>query len=159
MNEPIEQIMERWARWRIYRAKDELGYGECVTGKLLDGMPKIKCTYCIRGEQIILIKGKTIKMQCSACQGTQWMAPRISGLAVNPKLIRGTGGKYPDELSSRVDTLVCALNMVQQSVVFAEYVHIGTRELKQDRIGVGRMAYDTALKAAHAHVESGLRSD
>lgn len=156
VNEPIERIMDRWARWRIYRPRDELGYGECITGKLLDGMPKIKCTHCVRGEQIISIKGKTIKIQCSSCQGTQWMVPKISGAAVNPKLIRGTAGKYPDELSSRVDRLVCQLTIVQQAVIFEEYVQLGTREIKQDHIGVGRRAYDSILSKAHAHILAGL---
>ena len=155
----IDEIMEKWARWRVYRPRDELGYGECITGKLMDGMPKVKCTYCIRGVQIVMIKNKAVKMPCSACDGTEWMMPKLSGIAVNPKLIRGTGGKYPDDQSVRVDRLVCSLPALQQHVVFAEHVYLGTREMKQDRIGVGRRAYDTALNDAHEVIKAGLKSD
>ena len=154
----IDEIMEKWARWRLYRARDELGYGECMTGKLLDGMPKVKCTCCVRGMQLISIRGVVTKLPCSACHGTEWIVPPHKGVKVNPKLIRGTGGRFDDSTSQRVDRLYCSLRALHQSVVAEEYWHNGTKAIKRDRIGVGRNIYDRCLREALGDIEAGLKS-
>ena len=154
----IGEVMERWARWRVFRARDELGFGECMTGKLLDGMPKIKCTCCVRGVQSINIKGTLRKIPCSACHGAEWVIPPIAGVKVNPKLIRATGGRYTDSTSLRVDVLYCELRAIHQSVIVEEYWHDGSRATKQDRVGVGRKLYERTLNEAHQHIRQGLSS-
>ena len=148
----IDEIMERWARWRIYRARDELGYGECMTGKLLDGMPKVKCTCCVRGTQLVDIKGTLRKVVCSACNGAEWIVAPIAGVKVNPKLIRATGGRYADNTSQRVDRLYCELRALHQSVVAQEYWWNGRRSDKQDRVGVGRKLYERTLTEAQQYI-------
>ena len=157
VGERIEEILEKWARWRVYRAKDELGLGECMTGKLLDGMPKIKCTCCKSGVQVVQMRGQMLKIPCSACNGSEWVVAPVAGVKVNPKLIRATGGRYTDNTSLRVDRLYCELTAIHQSVVTQEYWWDGRRQDKESRVGIGRKLYERTLGEAQAFIMQGLR--
>lgn len=157
VGERIEEILEKWARWRVYRAKDELGLGECMTGKLLDGMPKIKCTCCKNGFQHVEVRGRTFKIPCSACNGSEWVVAPVAGAKVNPKLIRSTGGRYTDSTSLRVDRLYCELTAIHQSVITQEYWWDGRRQDKENRVGIGRKLYERTLNEAQRYIMGGLR--
>lgn len=157
-SDDIGEIMERWARWRHYRAKDELGIGECMTGKLFDGIPKVPCTDCAgKGKKMASVQNVMVWLECRVCGGDGIITPSRSGVRVNPKLIRATGWKYADGTSIKVDRLYCNdMALLHKLVVAEEYWWSGPRSTKEDRIGIGRYLYERTLREAHDIVRFGL---
>lgn len=121
-------------------------------------MQKRKCQHCKDGE-----KGGTT---CIHCRGAGVIEHITQGNKIVPAFIRAEGGRRdPDEISPRVDRLVCALPYIQKEVVRQEYLRIGRRDDKAMRIGVaygiefGWRRYQAALTDALAQIEAGLKSD
>jgi hypothetical protein len=158
----IKEIMERWARWRYYQAWHELGYGECVSGKLLDGIKRIQCPGlgCTKGSVPVVVNKQKFWLPCTQCMGSGYISAKSTATKINPKLIRGTGGRYPDEQSLRVDRLVCRLHKEvhkkARRVVLQEYDWTGTQEIKAGRLRITHENYRKILQRSHEFIEVGL---
>lgn len=156
----IRTLMERWARWRIYRHSG--GYGKTVMGKALESMPTTRCTTCSgRGETRIYpvcptcsgsgrvslkpstmrrvtkkcpvcASGEAINGTCHRCNGTK----RVTNVdyKVNPAFINSTYQGSDDPISEIIDRLVCELRHKNQSqffVVTKEYCR-GMNKTQED---------------------------
>lgn len=153
----VKEVMEKWARWRYYKAWHELGYGECVSGKLLDGIKRIQCPAgCHKGSTLITLNNQKFWLPCSQCFGSGYISAKSTAAKINPKLIRGTGGRYPDEQSARIDRLVCALVRTGKKVILQEYTWNGTPEIKARRIRITHENYRKVLQRSHESIEAGL---
>jgi hypothetical protein len=153
----IKEAMERWARWRYYKAWHELGYGECVSGRLLAGIKRIPCTAgCTKGETLIKLNGQSFCLPCTQCMGTGYISAKSTATKINPRLIPGTGGRYPDEQSLRIDRLVCRLTRTGKRVILQEHCWNGTQEIKAVRLRISHENYRKILQRGHEFIEAGL---
>ncbi len=155
--------MEKWARWRDPHnrwIKYDLGYGQCMSGRLLDGMKRIKCTAagCVKGETEIKLNGQKFYLPCTQCMGSGYISAKSTETKINPKLIHGTGGRYPDEQSDCIDRLVSKLPRINKKVVLQEYDWLGTQEIKARRVRSSYENYKKILQRSHEFIEKGLTS-
>jgi hypothetical protein len=161
----IRELLNRWAVWRDPQSRwirHDLGFGECMSGRLLDGVRRAPCPSCVRGETRTQVGNQSYWMQCIRCMGSGYISARSTAGKINPKLIRSTGGHYPDELPARIDRLVCQLNKEvhrkARKVILQEYNHFGTPEIKAQRLKISHSNYRYILCLSIKFIEKGLTS-
>lgn len=151
----IRELMETWARWRVYRARDELGYGRNLLARVIDGLPKLTCRACAgKGETLIKHNGSAFWGMCNTCQGSGRIVGHSTDTQINPAFIHGSKPGDPDEISPKVDQAVCRLPELPQLVVMQEYTRNGTQLIKSGRIGVSERYYKQVLASALDAIES-----
>lgn len=154
---PVRELMEAWARWRVYRARDELGYGRSILARVIDGLPTLKCRGCAgKGETLIKHNGSAFWNVCATCQGSGRIIGHSTDNQINPAFIHGSKPGDPDEISPQVDRAVCRLAELPQIVVMQEYTRNGTQEIKAIRIGVSERHYRAVLSSALDRIEADL---
>jgi hypothetical protein len=159
----IEEVCERWARWRHYRMGGGLGYpSRTILGKLLDGMPGKKCPTC-RGSKRFKcgIIGHVVQyITCPQCSGQGEVKHDADIKKVNPYFIRPTNyEEKPDPVSERMDWLYCTeLAELERNIIWAEYVLNGNRNVKIGRLKVTHAYYNATLTQAHQKLADGLKA-
>lgn len=141
----IRELMTRWQVWRDERRRETLaglGYGKTMIGKCLDDMPTTKCNLC-RGRN----------ENCERCSGTGIVQMDPTG-KICPAFIASTHCTPDDEMSERIDRIMCALRAKQKTlgyylILLQEYTRVGTQKIKSERIRLSWGAYKTKLSRAH----------
>jgi len=86
--ENIRKLLERWARWRAYRAGSDLGFPKADSiGRALASMPSTKCTTCdgrgkVKGGKIGVAFQSVI---CPTCGGRGKVAMKARDIFVRVK--------------------------------------------------------------------------
>lgn len=165
--ENIRDLMEGWARWRIGKRSEGLGWPrKTLTGKLLDGMPSTKCTICngkgyVTEKDIQSIQGR---LDCPMCGGEGKIKADPRGVKVNPAFIRSTVpyfASYDNPVFVRIDRIVSDFGREDEKrslffVIWYEYVRYGTQQTKADRMQLSERRYVQLLDAALAEIETRL---
>ncbi len=154
-------LLERWARWRHYRANGELGYPKkCSVGRLVTGAPR--CPLCRgSGEMKYLVPNKPPYWDdCPQCKGAGKIGMDHGPDKAIPSLIRITAPLYTDDpMSERIESIVCQkLNEDQRSVIIWEYSRLGRQTDKAERLGISQGTYSKRLAAATEIISQRLES-
>lgn len=154
----IEELLERWARWRQYRASGELGWAKRDSlGKMMSGMPGTNCPKC-HGLGTHLAKKKKIRKDCDFCNGTGRIRMDNTTKA-NPALIRSTAPRYgyDDPESQRIDFIVCTvITEDERAVLIMEYTRIGNQNQKISRLKCTHNYYNELRQSAEAKISEQL---
>jgi RecJ-like exonuclease len=132
----IRQLMDTWARWRLYRHTG--GFGKTVMASLLDGMPTTRCPVCsgkgktrlypicptCSGQGKVQLKpsnprvattrchtcelGEIKGKTCHVCHGSGKLFK--TRYIMNPAFIPSTRQSVDDPTSEKIDLLVCKLS-------------------------------------------------
>lgn len=151
----IRDLMERWERWR--HDKPRLGYGKSILQKCLEGMPGTNCPTCAG-------RGKTrVYPVCPTCSGIGRIKldPSATQGKVNPAFIASTHRLPDDEVSEKIDKLLCLMRADEHKqsyyfVLMQEYTRSGTQEIKADRMLISYAYYKKLLYQAHEMLKIGL---
>lgn len=160
---PIEDVCDRWARWRHSRGSGGLGFpSRTILGKLLDGMPGIKCPACLGAKRLECgVIGHVVQyITCPQCSGQGEVKHDGDIHKVNPYFIRSTAGyvEKEDPVSERVDWLYCTdLTELERNIIWSEYALNGNRNQKISRLRVTHQYYNDELDKAHRKLAEGLR--
>ncbi len=109
----ITDLIEKWARWRIYRASNELGWPKRDSiGRALSGMPSTRCIICNGKGRVVEhdANGRDIRIECNTCAGQGKLAMDPDPNKANPAYIHSTRSRdsYDDDpTSQRIDYIVC----------------------------------------------------
>ena len=121
-----------------------------------------KCPHC--KDDFGVSRGEKSGRTCLHCRGAGVIEHQTPGNKIVPAFIRAEGQRRdPDDISPRVDRLVCALPHIQKEVVMQEYLRVGRREDKAHRIShaygieFGWRRYQTALNESLETIEAGLQ--
>lgn len=163
--ERIEDVLERWARWRVYRASNDLGYPKStILGKILDGLPSTTCTLCHGRKQVPghKVGAQARFIQCPQCAGQGRIKADPDRVRVNPAFIRSTvtpGCYGQDPQSEQVDRIVCAkLSAQQYDVIMEEYSKNGTQVTKAQWLRISQQRYSEILCNAKDVIEAWMFS-
>ena len=133
----IQELLEKWARWRIH-FDHGLGYPQDSVGRALSGVPGTKCPICqgqgkVSGERIGVALQYII---CPTCGGAGKVKMDPNPKKANPAFIRSTSPRIKsDPMSEKIDYLVCtALEKDENAVIFMEYTRIGNQNQKLARL-------------------------
>lgn len=161
--EQVKLILERWARWRIFRAGNELGWPKRDSiGRAMSGMPSTKCIVCNgKGRVTVNDADKHVfKIECAVCGGKGKIAMDPDPNKANPAYIHSTKGRnfYDDDpTSQKVDFIVCTeLTEDERSILLMEYTRVGTQNHKISRLRVTHSYYNSILVKAEKIIEEGL---
>ena len=155
--------MDRWARWRARRVGANLYFPRrTILGKLLDGMPGLKCPCCLGSKKIEVGRhGSVVQYAtCPQCSGQGEVKSSGDPNKVNPYFIRPTSGEsdHEDPVSIRIDWLLATeVSENERAVVMAEYTWNGDRNAKISRLRITHLSYNDILSGAHGKIAEGLR--
>jgi hypothetical protein len=149
----IKDLLRIWEVWRDPRRKEtleQLGYGETFLKKCLDDMPGTYCPAC---------RGKN--QECPLCDGSGRIDLDPETGLMNPAFIRATNKAMADDISARIDRLVCQMRSRDKTkgyyfVIMQEYTRDGDERIKAERMLLKVPAYRTKLCRAHAWIEERL---
>ena len=159
------EAIENWARWRIYRAGNELGWPKRDSiGRAMSGMPSTKCIVCNGKGRIVEhdAYGRDIRIECKICAGQGKLAMDPDPHKANPAFIHATRGRnsYDDDpVSQKIDFIVCTeLTEPEQAILTMEYTRVGNqnqklhRLKKEDEISLTHSLYNQMLIEAENKV-------
>lgn len=160
----IRNHMERWARWRIYRATGELGWPrKTLLGKILDGLPSTRCPVCQGRGKVPVPVGRFGRelpwILCPQCHGDGKVKADPHGEKANPAFIKGTYDPTfgDDPLCQKIDRIVCSkLTEYERSIVIGEYTSNGTQAHKAERLNISQSYYSKLLGVALESIAQSL---
>ncbi len=149
---PIECV-EQWARWRIYRVGNDLGWPKRDSiGKAMSGVPSTRCPIC-KGEG--RAPGHRVGSEarwvdpCPQCNGKGGIKMDPDPKKANPAYIHSTRSRdsYDDDpTSQKIDYIVCTeLTESERSILFMEYTRAGNQNHKISRLKITHSAYNQTL--------------
>ncbi len=159
----INELIEKWIRWRVYRAGNELGWPKRDSiGRALSGMPSTKCIVCDGKGRIVEhdADGRVIRIECRICAGQGKLAMDPDPNKANPAYIHSTRGRdsYDDDpTSQKIDYIVCTeLSDNERAVLFMEYAGSGTQQIKAKKRGISQGYFSKILAEAIGKIEDNL---
>lgn len=177
----ITDAIEKWIRWRVYRANSELGWPKRDSiGRALSGMPSTKCIVCNGKGRIIEhdADGRDIRIECRICAGQGKLAMDPDPNKANPAYIHSTRSRdsYDDDpTSQKIDHIVCTeLSELERVVLLLGFGGNGTqydqarkvrytvkrkRGRNKKKRGITQAHFSRTLEAAISKIEEYLEFD
>lgn len=151
VKETIDDKMEQWARWRQYRAGNDLGWPKRDSiGRAMSGMPGTGCPTCGGKGQAdgARVGAKAQHITCPTCGGSGRVKMDPDPKKANPAFIRSTAPQVEldDKQSQAIDWIVATVLTEEcRNIVKDEYTRAGTQTQKAARRGIQQYHYSRLL--------------
>lgn len=160
----IDEIMDRWARWRMNDTVKSLGHGKNFICRMMEMLRKGRCPACLGlGKLPRADYARTKKYKkCDRCKGEGKIKLTFDKDKINPACIHGTGYRVDDSdndlISERVDRLVAGFKLRERAIVEVEYAGKGTQLYKAHKLRMSLRTYERGLEASKKIIMEDLTS-